>query len=404
MPEPSGVSREEHEMLLRRLAELEDRVKREQVDNLPARVHSLETAMESGREVAEEDLRNVYRSIQVVYGHLNRLHQTGTQRFVQYDDKIEELDDQMTAVSEELRSMRERLVALDDATMKLEDRMASSSDSEEPTSSQDVPEQRPDGNKGEAIADRAVNEDIATWTAQVEFLPLACEVAPFEVGSQLHRRCKSRGLVRDLTFQDGTSDTFRRVVEKEFDHVLSGRAWTPLRCRALDQTSSGAPIASLSRPVLSQQDYKIWNASFLSKYCVQVEKPSCRRRLFISFKDVAMTWKQVRSLPQVGAPDEQCWEGDGETNEQLPRGQQVEVGRPSKVMAMPPPRRTRRSLSASSSVLPAEISKKRTLSGTFPTSPGHAHDEQTKRVRVHISGQEGQLYRLEMRSSSAALV
>ncbi|KAI9748757.1 MAG: hypothetical protein M1815_002987 [Lichina confinis] len=304
------VSRREYGALLDRLAALEAECRGHRTDAVRDRVKSLEAAVDRAESRTTEDIRAVCRALQGLHASMTRLQLVASDRFVAYDDRIEGLVDRTAAVDDDLRSVRARVVAIDDLTMQLEDHVAELSGVEEPTPSSSRP-------KPARVCGHDEEEDVGkegrSWSTRVTVLPSSIVVdGPVDV-AKVERRCRSRGLSREVTFEADSSEAIVRAVEACFDIVIAGRRWVPLRRRPPGSTTrldlsvfefvhAGSGPAGASHRHLSMEH---------TQPASGVDSGS-GRVLYITVVDDALTWDVVRRMPVSGesGQNEDCWDTD----------------------------------------------------------------------------------------------
>ncbi|KAI9795156.1 MAG: hypothetical protein M1816_000178 [Peltula sp. TS41687] len=399
-----GVSREEHEALLVRVARLEAHLEKERGENLRHRVGALEEAVEQGHHVSEEGYRDVHRAIQGVYGHMGQLRRLAADRFMHQEDKIEGLLDQVTSLGNEMTDLRQRVVAIDEITMNLEDRLS------------DLGENEASGSKDHSsprqVAPPVTGVEVSTgeasnsWTANVAFIPspvTGLPMSPYHEGTKAYLRCASRGLIRKVTFKDSSSSSFQRVMEEEFGPLLTGRRWMPLRCTKSSPTSSQADqtLDRLSEDLCQEE---LWDAKFLQQqHCIFSNGPSDMRLLHVTLRDHVWTWKAIHALPAVkGKEDESYWQYDESIDGKHSNHRTMEIASQGSDIST----RKGRSTSLSINPSPPKKPRRRTSSGTFEVPKMHVESGEPARKRIRIWADQpvGQVGRLGVGSCTTAVV
>lgn len=380
-----GVSRQEYDALLDRVASLEGGQlhTRWTDDDFRNRATALEGLVEQGQSRLSQDVRAACRAIQGLHASLSRLQLVASSRFVAHEDKIDGLIDRATALEDELRSVRGRVVAIDDLTMMLEDRlteMSSPDGGDQPFAS--IEERLKAGGAPSIRNSFAAENDIispSSWTAQVVLVPTPFPKHIFSEQSKAHRRCTSRGLSREVTFVDRSGHTFQMTIETVFHEALKNRPWTPLAYRP---SSCSVPMSALGLEPLSEhlRQSASWGFDFLQEHQVLVGQPQkgSVRTLYITITDGAgFPWNEIRNLPKAHDSDDDCWEHDEAldgtifTNEEMPEtkshGHRDQDISPKALVAISG--RKRRSYSTSS-ITGLPTAKKRNILGVMDSVSG----------------------------------
>ncbi|KAI9796941.1 MAG: hypothetical protein M1833_005887 [Piccolia ochrophora] len=384
-PADDSVSREEHDGLLRRVAELESELRRDgsrRRESMHKRIKSLEEAIEKGHLDREEEIKGVYRSISGVYHNLGLSQVLTSNRLTNQDDKIEEVLDKTSGFCDDVTSIRSRLIDVDDFVMSVEERVVSllgdvvGSRSARHTR---VESRRPLSNSG-AVKTLSRNDVSRPWTGHIIFLQSASQSEPFPSESRAHQRCRSRGMHRELVFPDQSASTFSSTISKIYSHIVTGREWMPLSSRSCNEE----PETKIERLPPEQQLSDLWSLPFLQERCFPSPSTDSPRQLYIALRHGSLAWDEIRAFPTHHPELDDAWSHDDKLDGPPPAPPLLPVALIDDPLRTSKPLSPKPILSPTPAMaVPTPVSLKRTFSSASLEVPPPSSS--TKRIKLRTS-------------------
>ncbi|KAI9679835.1 MAG: hypothetical protein M1817_004849 [Caeruleum heppii] len=317
------VSRDEYDVLLARVAQLESQRDKNRtaggINELHRRIKALDKMLEKERTEREEDIRGFYRAIQGVYYNMGLSQSVTFGRLTEQDDKIEAVTDKNHGCCADVLGVTKRVTQLDELMMAFEDRLDDvEADVENqcpaplrsPLDSRPTASVRKTSLQLETVTSVVtLNQPQAAWEVHACFLPSAFQMTPFPIHSTAYNRCRSRGLLQDLSVTGHSCRAFRAVIERAFAGILQGRPWMPLM---VQEPHSEPPHGHrLLQPLpKAQTDPDLWDVAFLQRHCLLSAAAEHKGSIFIALVDDVLSWQDIRRQPVVDAALEGAWTHD----------------------------------------------------------------------------------------------
>ncbi|KAK4669389.1 uncharacterized protein QC763_202570 [Podospora pseudopauciseta] len=357
-PEVATDSKQELELLKKRIQQLEDQMTRGQdgvTETLVSRINEMEEHLEKSKEEFSEQIKGTYRNITISWRSIEQAEQKSKQQ-----------DEQLRQIYEKLRDHNEQLERLDagqlelrDADLSLEERIENITEilEEEEERRRSSPARRPrrrstsdTSRPNLPLGQGAVPSDdyrrpfpptagprnpghgeglerggttafqlmkplpvsarsTGPWTVHISLLPHAGVPMPFERNTNAYQRCLSRGLHRMVAVHGPDAESFNRAVEEAFGSFLKGREWMPLQAKLCDaETLQGLPMLRQLDPQLI--DPKKYDQDFLRHQCGVCDSNGIIDSLYIAMKSHTISWHTLRHSPVFMAGLESCWAYD----------------------------------------------------------------------------------------------
>ncbi|KAK0719967.1 hypothetical protein B0H67DRAFT_599569 [Lasiosphaeris hirsuta] len=351
-PEASSDSKQELDLLKKRIQQLEVQLSRGQedvLDGVVSRLTEVEDHLEKSREEFSDQIKGTYRNVSISWRSIEQAERKNQQQ----DEQIRQIFDRLSAHDEQLGRLRAGQMELQDADLSLEERIENLTETLEeeemylPRSRDRRPRRRstsdtsrpriplgplgPLGAGGDAFDSYrrpqfgdAFARDVTpalprpvpasarstgAWTVHISLLPHAFVPMPFERNTNAYQRCLSRGLHQMVAVHGRDAESFTTAVEKAFGRFLKGRQWMPLQAKLCDvETLQGLPMLRQLDPHMADAPY---DHEFLRHHVAVCDNNGTIDSLYIAMRRHTISWHTLRHSPVFMEGLEAAWAYDG---------------------------------------------------------------------------------------------